>query len=316
MVIGIDLGGMSAKAAVLNGDHLVGKSRVKTDANDSPEKTACALAQLARDAAADAGIAWEEIQAIGIGSPGVIDSQSGTVVSWTNFFWTNVRLAELVSSKTNIPTFVLNDANAAALGEAKYGAGKKYSDSVLITLGTGIGGGIIIDGKLFEGFRSAGAELGHTVIVKDGEQCTCGRKGCFERYASATALIRITREEMKKNSASAMWKYAKSLEEVNGVTAFAAARENDESARAVIMEYIAGLGEGVANVVNLLRPQAIILGGGISAEGEALLSPLREYVKSRMFVSTDYAPLEIVCAALGNDAGLYGAACYAQERIS
>ncbi|MDE6274127.1 MAG: ROK family protein, partial [Clostridiales bacterium] len=302
-------------AAVLDGDKLSGKSRVKTDVNHSPEETALALANLAKETAKAAGVEWKDIEAIGIGSPGVIDSQSGTVVFWSNFHWENVQLAKIIEGATGVKTFVLNDANAAALGEAKFGAGKKYRDSVLITLGTGVGGGIIIDGKLFEGFKSAGGELGHTVIRMNGEQCTCGRKGCFERYASATALIRITREHMQKDKKSAMWKQAKTLEEVNGMTAFAAAHEGDGSAKSVVAEYVAGLGEGVANVVNLLRPQAVILGGGVSAEGEALLQPLREYVSSRIFVSTAYAPLEIVCAVLGNDAGLYGAACYAQERL-
>ena len=315
MVIGIDLGGMSAKAALLDGEKLLGKSRVKTDAADSPEKTAFAMAELAKETAKQAGVDWSKIEAIGIGSPGVIDSASGTVVSWSNFHWENVRLAALMEEYAGVKTFVLNDANAAALGEAKFGAGKNYRDSVLITLGTGVGGGIILDGKLFEGFKSAGAELGHTVIRMNGEQCTCGRKGCFERYASATALIRITREYMQNDLKSLMWQKAGSFDAVNGMTAFSAAREGDESAKKVIAEYVAGLGEGVANVVNLLRPQAIILGGGISAEGEALLAPLREYVATRMFVPTAYAPLDIVCAALGNDAGLYGAACYAEERI-
>ena len=315
MVIGIDLGGMSAKAAILSGSKLEGKSRVETSAQAPAEQTALALAELALKTAEKAGKSMNDIQAIGIGSPGVVDSSDGTVVSWTNFHWKNVHLGALVEKYTGKRTFVLNDANAAALGEAKFGAGKDYSDSVLLTLGTGIGSGIILGGKLFEGYRSAGAELGHTVICMDGEQCTCGRKGCFERYASTTALISLTREAMRSDRASAMWKFAHSPEEADGRTAFLALKEGDAAAQGVLDKYISALGEGVLNVLNIFRPQAIILGGGISAEGETLLEPLRRYVYPRMYVSVEYAPVSLVCATLGNDAGRDGAAQFAFEKL-
>ncbi len=315
MVIGIDLGGMSAKAARLNGGKLEGKSRVATSAKATAEETAATLAELAVQTAEKAGGSMDDIQAIGIGSPGVIDSANGVVVTWTNFGWSNVRLGALVEKYTGKKTFVLNDANAAALGEAKFGAGKEYSDSVLITLGTGVGGGIIIGGKLFEGYRSAGAELGHMVIRMGGEQCTCGRRGCFERYASTTALLRLTREGMLADRSSAMWKFAPTPEEADGRTVFLAIREGDAAAQRVLDEYMQGLGEGVANVINIFRPQAVILGGGISAEGETLLEPLRRFVRARMYISEEYAPLSFVCASLGNDAGLYGAAQFAFERL-
>ena len=315
MVIGIDLGGMSAKAALLNGTRLEGKSRVVTSAQNTPEQTAMALAQLAVETAEKAGKSMADVQAIGIGSPGVIDSADGNVVLWSNFHWENVPLGALVEKYTGKKTFVLNDANAAALGEAKFGASKQYSDSVLLTLGTGVGGGVIVGGKLFEGYRSAGTELGHMVIVRDGEQCTCGRRGCFERYASARALVRYTQEEMTSEPQSALWKYAASPERADGRTVFSALREGDAAAKRVLGRYIAGLGEGVANIVNIFRPQAVVFGGGISAEGETLLAPLRAYVYPRLYVSEKYVPLALKCAALGNDAGLYGAAAYAFERL-
>lgn len=314
MVIGIDLGGMSAKAAVLNGGILEGKASVATSQNDSPQVTAEKLASLAREAAEKAGVAFEDIDAIGIGSPGAIDSSTGTVVSWTNFHWTDVALSRLVSGVSKKPVFVLNDANAAALGEAKFGAGKRFQDSILVTLGTGVGGGIMIEGKLFEGFKSAGAEIGHTVIRQGGELCTCGRRGCFERYASASALIRATKRAMEQNPDSALWKFAPTLEDVNGRTAFLARAEGDETAETVVSDYIAALGEGIVNFVNILRPQAIILGGGVSHEGENLLAPLREYIRPQIY-AYDYAPVEVLCAELGNDAGLYGAAIFAQDRF-
>ncbi len=311
MIIGIDLGGMSAKGALLIGDQLKGKSRVETSASDTAEQTALAIASLVLQTAEKANKQLDDIQAIGIGAPGVVDSEHGIIVSWTNFGWKNVRLAALVEKYTGKKTFLLNDANAAALGEAEYGAGKRFSDSVLLTLGTGIGSGIILGGKLFEGFRSAGAEIGHVVIHRDGELCSCGRKGCFERYASASALIRFTRESMRDEPNSALWKYAPTAERVDGRTVFLALKEGDPVAQRVLDRYVAELGEGIVNVANALRPQAVILGGGISAEGDTLLLPLRNYVYPRLYVSTEYAPFEICCAALGNDAGLYGAAAYA-----
>ncbi len=315
MIIGIDLGGMSAKAAVLSEEGLLGKARVETSAANSAEQTASDLVHLCRMAAQNAGVPFELITAIGIGSPGVIDSGSGTVVSWTNFFWKDVPLGGLVEQLSQKPTFVLNDANAAALGEAKFGAGKKYSDSVLVTVGTGVGGGIILGGKVFEGYKSAGAELGHTVIRQNGELCTCGRRGCFERYASTSALIRLTREKMKENTKSMMWRFAETLDDVDGRTSFLAAKAGDETAKQTVSEFVAALGEGITNVINLLRPEAIILGGGISAEGDALLDPLKAYVYDNIYVAYDYAPIEILCAELGNDAGLYGAAEYAKARL-
>ncbi len=313
MVIGIDLGGMSAKAAVMRKGVLEGKCSIATSAADTPQETAAKLARLALDVSEKAGKKFEEIEAIGIGSPGAIDSSSGVVVSWTNFYWTNVELASLVSRFSGKRVCVLNDANAAALGEARYGAGAKYSDSVLVTLGTGVGGGIMIGGKLFEGYKSAGAEIGHMIIRQDGELCTCGRKGCFERYASAGALIRATQRAMSANPESGLWRFASALDAVNGRTAFLASAEGDRTAKKVIADYIAALGEGIVNLINVLRPQAIILGGGVANEGENLLAPLREFVRPRIYAA-DYAPIEIVRAVLGNDAGLYGAAVFAEER--
>ena len=314
MVIGIDLGGMSAKAAVLSDGELKGKSKVETSAEDTPETTAEKLATLARNVAEEAGIPFAQISAIGIGSPGAIDSKEGVVVSWTNFHWTNVALAKLVSEHTKKPVYVLNDANAAALGEAKFGAGKNYRDSILVTLGTGVGGGIMIDGKLFEGNKSVGAEIGHMVIRQNGELCSCGRRGCFERYASAKALARITRRAMEEDRTSALWEVAPTLDQAGGRTAFIAQRMGDATASKVVDEYIAALGEGLVNLINILRPQAIMIGGGVSNEGENLLVPLREYVRPLVY-AYDYAPVEIVRATLGNDAGLYGAAIFAQDKI-
>lgn len=313
--IGIDLGGMSAKAGILNEDGvLLNFDTCKTSEKDSPETTAANLANLAERLIKNAEISMQEVVAVGIGSPGIIDSKNGVVVRWTNFGWGNVPLAQLIQSKIGIPVYVTNDSNAAALGEATCGSGKEFSDSVLLTLGTGIGGGIVLDGILLEGFGTAGGELGHMTIQKNGIKCTCGRKGCFECYASATALKRETRKAMKRDPKSLMWESAKSLDEVSGRTAFLAADKGDEAAKEVVKNYIADLGDGIVNIVNLLRPQVIILGGGVSNEGDNLIVPLKEYVEQNIYAPTEYVPLEIVQATLGNDAGIYGAAEYAKNR--
>ncbi len=313
--IGIDLGGMSAKAGILDDRGEVRlKKRCVTNAQDRPEKTAWDLAGLALEIMGEYGLEREDVLAVGIGSPGIIDSRRGVVVNWSNFGWKDVPLAEMVSSHLGIPVFVTNDANAAALGEARFGSGKSYADSVMITLGTGVGGGIVMDGKLVEGYRSAGGELGHTVIRQGGIKCTCGRRGCFERYASATALQRDTEAAMLRHKDSLMWKYAPTVKDISGKTAFEAARQGDAAAKRIVSNYIRSLGEGIANIVNLLRPQVIIVGGGVSNEGEALLQPVREFVYKNILASNEYAPLEIVRASLGNDAGMYGAAAYAMDR--
>ena len=314
MIIGIDLGGMSAKAACLFGTELRGKARVATAAGDPVEQTIRSLATLCMEAATSAGVDFEEVTAIGIGSPGIIDSETGTVKLWTNFGWRDVPLGESLSKLTGKRVYVTNDANAAALGEAKYGAGAKYHDSILITLGTGVGGGIIIDGKLFEGFKSAGAEIGHMVIRQKGKLCSCGRRGCFETYASARALIEFTEKALRENPGSLIRNYVDSNGKASGMTVFQARRAGDKIAEAVFDDYIAALGEGIVNLVNLFRPQAILIGGGLSAEGEYLLAPLRDYVYKQLYITPDYAPLEIVKASLGNEAGLFGAAEYARTR--
>lgn len=314
-IIGIDFGGMSAKAGIFKDGQFLAKKTAPTSMTDGVERTAKIMAELAKDLAEENAISFDDVVCIGIGSPGVIDSAVGEVVFWGNYDWHHVPLGPLVSSLTNKPVFVTNDANAAALGEAKYGSGKQFASSVLITLGTGVGGGVVIDGKLFEGFRSAGTEIGHSVIVKDGIPCGCGRKGCFEQYASARALVRQTREKMSLCPDSAMWEGLNSLEEAGGKTAFAAAAKGDLAAQEVVDGYIDYLAEGIADIVNILRPEAILVGGGVSNEGKRLIEPLKEAVDRKIFVSSDIVPLAVKKAELGNDAGMYGAAEYAISRL-
>lgn len=315
--IGIDLGGMSAKAALFDeNDRLVCKKTVKTQKDDGFDGTAQKLADLAKGVAKDAGVDFENIVGVGIASPGVIQAVTGAVLRWSNFDWTNVPLKARVSQLTGKPVFVTNDANAAALGEAKFGAGKRFQTSILVTLGTGIGGGIILGGKLFEGFEGAGGEIGHMSIRLRGRKCGCGREGCFEQYASATALLRMTREEMKKNKRSQMWQIAQEMGGVNGKVPFDAAAMGDESGKKVVEKYIYNLAVGLANLVNIFRPEAIVLGGGVSAQGENLFKPLKEVVERMIYVPSSVAPLEIFGAKLGNDAGAYGAYALVKENLA
>ena len=204
-----------------------------------------------------------------------------------------------------------NDANAAALGEAKFGAGKEYSDSILVTLGTGVGGGIIIDGKLFEGGKSAGTEIGHTVIETNGYPCTCGRWGCFECYASATALMRKTKDAMEEDTGSEMWK-TYTPQTVSGKTPFEYA-ETDIAAKQVVDWYVKHLACGITNLANVFRPQVVMLGGGVSEQGERLTVPVQRLVDKELFAGTDFAPVKVVKASLGSRAGAYGAAALWME---
>ena len=309
---GIDLGGMSAKAGIFCEGKLLAKGSVPTSKEDNYVTTVTIMAQLVRELCARAGA--KGVSAVGLAAPGIIDGRGGVVVSWTNYGWKDRPLASDLGKALGVPVRLANDANAAALGEAKFGAGKNYEDSILITLGTGIGSGIILGGKIFDGFCGGGAEAGHMTIVAGGIPCPCGRRGCFEQYASASALIRDTKRAMFENRKSALWEFVGGDPElVDGKTAFEVARAGDAGAQQVVKNYIVYLAEGIANLVNIFRPQAIVLGGGISGEGEYLLRPLRKCVSERLIVDAERIPLAILRALLGSEAGIWGAYALARE---
>ena len=314
--VGIDFGGMSAKAGLFDkNSKMLAKDTVKTSKDDNCGTTDPKMAQLVKKLCEENDVPIKSVRRIGLASPGVIDSKEGVVVRWGNYNWSDKPLARDMSEAVGAEVRVVNDANAAAYGEAIYGAAKAYKNSIFITLGTGIGSGIIIDGKLFEGVRGAGAEAGHMVIQVGGVPCGCGRKGCFEQYASASALIRDTKRAMFENKESIMWRMTGGdPENVDGKTAFAASREGDAAAQTVVKNYIVYLGEGILNLVSIFRPEAVILGGGVCNEGEYLLAPLRKYVAERLYVGCDKVPLTLNRAALGNDAGIYGALAFAMEK--
>lgn len=316
-IIGIDLGGTCAKGGLFSFDgKLLECDKVDTNKADGFDGTLEKLANLAFMLAKKAEVDFKLVQAIGCGAPGVVDSKKGVILRWSNFEWQDVPFSKTLSKLTNKPVFVANDANVAALGEATFGATAQYQSSILLTLGTGVGGGIVFDGKLIEGYQSAGAELGHITIREGGLPCACGRRGCYEKYASATALILQTRHAMVENLHSKMWEIAKGkIENVDGRTAFEAAKLGDDTAKRVIKQYVGYVAEGIADFVNILRPEAIVLGGGIANEGETLFEPLRQAVDARTYIAMDIVPLKIVGAKLGNKAGMYGAYSIAKESL-
>jgi len=314
--VGIDIGGMSIKAGLCRTDgELVAKSVIPTAAHEPFEVVAAEIVALARRVAEQGGVDWSEVRAVGVGCPGTVDSDSGVVVYANNLHWEYAPLGAFLQERLGVPVSVLNDANAAALGEARYGAGKGLSDTVMLTLGTGVGSGIVLGGKVFAGGKGAGAEIGHTLLCQNGEQCSCGRRGCFEAYASATALMKQTREAMLSHPESAMWRYAPTLDKVSGIVPFSAAAEGDAAAQAVVDAYVGYLADGITNVVNVFRPQAVILGGGVCAQGENLLAPVRARVEQSVYGVKGYAPFVLCKATLGNDAGILGAMASALDLI-
>ena len=308
--LGIDLGGTNIATGVVDENYnIIGRGKVKTNrAGRTPDDIADDMAKAVFMAIEDAGIDKSEIVAMGIGSPGSIVPETGTVAVANNLGFKNLPLCQMLKDRTGFDFYIENDANAAAYGELLAGAGRGKKNFVAITLGTGVGGGIIIDGKIFSGFNHAGGEVGHTVIVQNGEQCACGRQGCWEAYASATALIRQTKFAMIKDPASVMWEIAGTIENVNGLTAFDAMRRGDETAKKVVDQYIEYIAVGLVNMINIFQPEVICIGGGVSKEGDTLIKPIKSYARLDRYSKNVATQTEIKTAELGNDAGIIGAA--------
>lgn len=308
--LGIDLGGTNIVAGVVDADYnIIGRGKVKTNCPRPAEEIADSMAEAVKLAVKDARVKLEEIEAMGIGSPGAIDPVNGEVKFSNNLQFVNLPLCAMLKERLGVDFYIENDANAAAYGEYIAGAGKGTNNFVAITLGTGVGGGIIIDGKIYSGSNCAGAELGHTVLVYDGEPCSCGRNGCWESYASATALIRQTKEAMKHDISSAMWKICDNdFKNVNGLTAFEAMRQGDESGKKVVEKYLNYVAAGITNMVNIFQPDLLCIGGGISKEGETIAAPIRKFVEEQRYSKNVDKQTVIRTAELGNDAGIIGAA--------
>jgi glucokinase len=310
-IMGIDIGGMSVKGGVVDENGvIICKASVETRAGEDSAVIISDVAELIRRLLFDVDLKISDIKGLGLGIPGTIDSKRGVIAYSNNINFIEVPIvAELHKSFGGLPIFINNDANAAALGEVRFGSAKENSNIVFVTLGTGVGTGIIIDGKLIEGVGSAGAEGGHTVICAGGEPCSCGRRGCFEAYASATALIRQTKAAIRENPESLMNKIAEENGRVCGRTAFTAAKAGDEAAVKVVEKYIEYVGEGIVNLANIFRPETVLIGGGISNEGDALIIPLQKFMDENCYGMKNGNPRVLVKkASLTNDAGIFGAA--------
>ncbi len=301
--LGIDLGGTNIAAGVVDEEYkIIAKAKTSTLRHRTAEEIVNSMADVAKEAVKEAALSLEDIESIGVGSPGTVDSDRGIIVYANNIGFLNTPVGDMLFEKLGRPIYVENDANAAAYGEFVAGSAKNANSAVCITLGTGVGGGIIIDGKIYSGFNYAGAELGHTVIEVDGAQCTCGRRGCFEAYSSATGLIRMTKAHPESKMHEMMGDH------ISGRLAFNAMRANDSAAAGVVEKYIKYLAAGITNVINIFQPEVLCIGGGVCNEGSALLDPLKKIISQEVYTRRSDKNTEIVIASLGNDAGIIGAA--------
>ena len=313
--IGIDLGGTNIAAGIVNESfEIIAKASVPTGADRPAAEIAADMAAICHTVCEKAGIAPSEIASVGIAAPGIANHDDG-VIEYSCNLPSFTKFAVCDAVKAGFPVenvFVENDANAAAWGEVVAGSAKGTKDSVMITLGTGVGGGIIIGGKIISGFNYAGGELGHIVIEIDGAQCGCGRKGCWEAYSSATALVRMTEEKIAECEAAGkktiMADMVAERGKVSGRTSFDAMRAGDEAAKEVVDSYIKHLACGLINIINIFQPEVLSIGGGISNEKDNLLTPLIPLVRAETYGSGIVKPTEIRIATLGNDAGIIGAA--------
>ena len=313
--IGVDLGGTNIAVGLCDESlKMIDKGSVPTLADRDGELIVRDMANLAAEIIKRNGLTVNDIASVGIATPGAANSKTGVVEYANNLPFLNFPIAEIFKKYLPVEkVLIANDANAAALGEALAGAAKGTKNSVMITLGTGVGGGVIIDGKIFDGgINCAGAELGHIVIVAGGRQCSCGRRGCWEAYSSATGLSRMTKEKMNelklKGISSLLFDEAEKDGKVSARTAFNAMKRGDKHGAMVVDEYIKYLAEGITNIINIFQPEILTIGGGVCNEKEYLTKPLLEIVDSEQYTRNNMNKTKVVTAVLGNDAGIIGAA--------
>lgn len=309
--IGVDLGGTNIAIGIVNEKYeIVRKGSVPTKPERGADPIIADMAALCRKLIAEEGLTLADIESVGVATPGTANNVTGVVEYANNIPFLQYPLADRLSAQLDgKKVYIENDANAAAKAEAIAGVAAGAPISVMITLGTGVGGGIIIDGRVYMGFNCAAGELGHIVIEKGGQPCSCGRRGCWEAYSSATGLIRMTREKMEYAPTSLMHELAKKEGKVSGRTAFEAMRAGDTAGAAVVDEYLSYLACGLTNMVNIFQPEILVIGGGIAGEKENLLAPLRPYLEKECYGGGVVRATELKIAELGNDAGIIGAAC-------
>lgn len=308
MKIGIDLGGTNLVVALCqDSGEIVAKQTVPTRIGD-PDGLKADMKMLAKKVCDSRGISYKHVTSIGLGVPGSFVKETCTFEFATNLQMSNVCFADTFKPEFDVPVYLDNDANCAALGEALRGAGRGMRNVVMITLGTGVGGGIVIDGKLYTGTNNIAGEIGHMVIVAGGEQCNCGRRGCLERYCSANALVHLVEQAMDSGTQESSLRALRDAKgKLNGKDVCDARDAGDALADKAFDQYCGYLACGLANLINILQPDCIVVGGGVSGYGEKLLAPVREKVSGEQFKVGDKTT-PIMIATLGNDAGLIGAA--------
>ena len=310
--LGIDLGGTNIVAGVVDEDgNVIVKASCKTNVPRPQEAICDDMAAVAMKALESAGLTKNDINYVGIGAPGAVNASTGVIEFTNNFQFHNWEISRMMQERLDMEIYVENDANAAAYGEFVVGAAKDANDAVVITLGTGVGGGIIIDGMIYSGSNYAGAELGHIVIQHGGRQCTCGRKGCWEAYSSATGLINMTKEAIINpyNRNSILYQMIDGdTTKITGKTAFDAMEKGCEIGKAIVDAYISYLGCGIVNIINIFQPEILCIGGGVSNQGDNLLLPLKKIIEAERYTKHNDKQTQVCLCQLGNDAGIIGAA--------
>ena len=309
--IGIDLGGTSVKLAILTAEgDIQQKWTIPTNINEEGAHIVPDIVASIKHHLDLYKMTADDFQGIGMGSPGAVDREAGTVEGAFNLNWKTLQpVREVIEREIGIPIFIDNDANVAALGEKWRGAGADDRDVVFVTLGTGVGGGIIAEGNLIHGTAGSGGEIGHMTVEPGGFDCTCGKKGCLETVASATGVVKLARKHAEEYAGNAQLKFIiDDGQEITSKMIFDLAKEGDELAVLVVDRAAYYLGLACSHIGNLLNPAYIVIGGGVSAAGEYLLEQVRTYFTDFTFPNVKKTT-HIKLAALGNDAGIVGA-CY------
>jgi len=308
--LGLDVGGTNFAAGVVDENYnIIRRESMSARIGNSVEELTYNMADISKKAVEKAGLTLENISSWGICMPSNINPKTNLLVHANCFGWKNVPIYDYLRKHISLPIYIANDANGATYGEILAGSASQYSTALMLTLGTGVGGGIIIDNKIYAGADNMGAELGHVKLVYNGDLCTCGQKGCLEAYCSATALIRITKEEVKKNPSTLILELCDNDEnKINGEIICKAAIEGDALASKILDEYTSHLAAGISSLVVIFRPEVIMLGGGIAHAGDLILKPVNEKLKIYTHAGEEIGVPPVVCASLGNDAGIIGAA--------
>ncbi|MCK4452575.1 MAG: ROK family protein [Anaerolineae bacterium] len=316
-VIGIDLGGTKISTALADSaGTIIAHDYRETHATAGQKAVIERMLDSARQVMAQAGVTQAQVTAVGIGAPGPLDIEAGVVVAPPNLpGWNRVPLKRLVEDELGIATFLENDANAAALGEFRFGAGRGAEHMIYVTVSTGIGGGLILDGELYHGASGMAGEIGHITIIPNGPRCGCGNRGCLEALASGTAIARQARERVARGVPTLIADLAEGTpERITAKLVAEAASQGDVEAREILAEAMNYLGIGMANLVNLFNPQLIVIGGGLTNIGESLFGPVRRVIARRAF-RTPAQAVQVVRAELSDNAGVLGAAAVALAQI-